>query len=162
MNLLTENQQNSIYEQVEELIEKDLNNMKNNINEITFCIDYIHDDEYVGLYIFKLNEEMFYESKFIFDTDLALGIKTSIFHSIQSQLKLIKEITEMDDGININKIIDKSFAGISNTDLFNEYVDCSSLQFYAASAIQKQWRKAISNPQYMLCRNRLHREFETL
>lgn len=36
------------------------------------------------------------------------------------------------------------------------------LKFFAVTHIQRQWREAISNPRYLLCRNRLQREFDTL
>ena len=46
--------------------------------------------------------------------------------------------------------------------LSKEQIYKLALEYFSQKKIAKQWRECISNPEYKLCRDRLHKEYHEL
>lgn len=166
----------------ERLIDKLFEDIKTNIlayfETDHFEFEWIHWEVHKGGVCSRFRHEIWYllgmkdDCKFPIKTPTLNIIMHVIDHSLCAQLNLISTLMTDDLRNDMNlvkgmyrKCVEESFNRLEPEsipslldDLYQEY----KILWNAAEKIQIFWRKAISNPNYHLCRKRLHNEYKIL
>lgn len=147
--------------------------IKNQIKRFRGDINISIDDEitqqdiirFKSLNVVKWLYTTFIENfKVIIGHQLTFHMANLLEAAVSSSLDSISFITEVANNMyNYNTFVERLIHSVAiRLRIFNGFTNKVKRRYIAAVVIQRQWRKSIVDPDYLVCRKRLMKEFETM
>jgi hypothetical protein len=157
---------------------RDLNTLWDNLREyLDFCLvvntnrthwenfNTVSDDD-IDLYRQTINEALHPIREKYRNTDIVddfVNLEYTLFASVRTGMRVPYPPNLVDNYYATEDLIDRV---VNNTmlildDFYDDMLEHMFVINNRARRIQKQWREAITNPEYQACKNRLQFEFET-